>query len=158
MVGHLAPIDQEHVHLVVRDVLNVIFEPLERERKLKHSIRSDRLDEMEPYGKHAGVASIIFESVNYEHNRIGDIEPDQVVYLAVVLVLVENAFDPFVPGGRVPDNRDVQLARRIDRNDRGGQEVRLRVAFGGVAGQRRVADGWREENQFLISSKWLKLV
>ena len=33
MIGHLTPVHQEHVHLIVRDVLNVVFEALRREKQ-----------------------------------------------------------------------------------------------------------------------------
>lgn len=56
--------------------------------------------------------------MNDEHDRIGQIEADQIVDLAVVLV--ENAFNPLRSGWRVVDDRDVQLTRRVDGDDRGG--------------------------------------
>ena len=59
----------------------------------------------QPYGKHARIASIVFVAMYDEDDRIGHIETDQIVYLAVVLV--ENAFDPFGSSRWVVDNRKV---------------------------------------------------
>ena len=54
----------------------------------------------------------------YEHDRIGDVETDQIIDFTVVLI--GDAFDPFGGRRRIVDDTVIQFTRRIGQNDRCG--------------------------------------
>ena len=61
------------------------------------------------YREHTRIADVVLVSMYYEHNRIGDVEADQIIDFAVVLI--GDTLDPF--GGRrwIVDYSVVQFTR-----------------------------------------------
>ena len=72
----------------------------------------------ETYREHTRIADVVLVSMYYEHDRIGDVETDQIIDFTVVLI--GDAFDPFGGRRRIVDDTVIQFTRRIGQNDRCG--------------------------------------